>query len=309
MPTFSTIITTYNRENLIRATLHSVLAQEFTDQEVIVVDDGSTDATVAVLAEYGDSIRVLEQRNSGPGAARNLGLREAVGQYIAFLDSDDVWFPWTLATYKQIVAQFDSPSVVLGNATWFSTVKELESVERGPVRAQWLPDYVACSPNTPNVGASAMVLRADALRHVGGFTDRFINFEDWDLFMRLGTAPGFVYVESPLTYGYRAHAGSAVSNTHRNYEGVLHLIEQEKAGHYPGGGFRSGQRRRLLSRHVRPVVFECLRKGYTSEAWETYRKTVSWQVSEGRFRFLAAFPLLMGIRMAMRMGRKRVQEA
>src|SRR5258708_6309293 len=76
MPLFSTVIPVFNRAQLISATLDSVLAQELPDQEVIVVDDGSSDGTLETLVSYGDRIRVLEQKNSGPAVARNLGIRD-----------------------------------------------------------------------------------------------------------------------------------------------------------------------------------------------------------------------------------------
>jgi glycosyltransferase involved in cell wall biosynthesis len=93
---FSVIIPTYNRAALLCTALDSVFAQTFTDYEVIVVDDGSTDGTAAMVASYGGRVRYFQQQNKGPGAARNLGAQHATGEYLAFLDSDDLWFPWTL---------------------------------------------------------------------------------------------------------------------------------------------------------------------------------------------------------------------
>jgi cellulose synthase/poly-beta-1,6-N-acetylglucosamine synthase-like glycosyltransferase len=97
VPLFSIVIPTFNRERLIAATLESVLAQTEGDFEVIVVDDGSTDGTEAALAPWRDRLTFVRQPNQGPGPARNLGAARAKGEYIAFLDSDDLWFPWTLA--------------------------------------------------------------------------------------------------------------------------------------------------------------------------------------------------------------------
>src|SRR3712207_2443148 len=112
---FSVVIPVYNRAALVGATLDSVLGQEFEGEfEVVVVDDGSTDETPAVLARYGERVRVLRQENAGPGAARNLGIRTARGEYVAFLDSDDLWFPWTLSTYAEIIESCARPSFVAG---------------------------------------------------------------------------------------------------------------------------------------------------------------------------------------------------
>ena len=72
-----------------------------------MVDDGSADETPAVIASYGDRVRFYRQENSGPGAARNLGIQNASGEYVAFLDSDDLWFPWTLASYQAVIEAGD----------------------------------------------------------------------------------------------------------------------------------------------------------------------------------------------------------
>src|SRR5206468_7994708 len=103
MAFFSTVIPSYNRADLICQTLDSVLGQEFDDQEIIVADNGSTDNTIEVLKQYGDRVKSYQQENRGPGGSRNLGARHASGKYIAFLDRDDLWFPWTLATYREAI--------------------------------------------------------------------------------------------------------------------------------------------------------------------------------------------------------------
>src|SRR5271170_8041344 len=97
---FSAIIPTYNRRELLQRTLQSVLSQDQVEPEIIVVDDGSTDGTMEMLGTFAPRVQTLRQTNRGPGAARNLGMTHASGDYIAFLDSDDLWFPWTLKTYR-----------------------------------------------------------------------------------------------------------------------------------------------------------------------------------------------------------------
>src|SRR3954469_24597909 len=99
MPFFSVIVPTFNRLDLLKATVQSVLSQRYTDFEFIVVDDGSCDNTLDYLCDLGARTIVLRQSNKGPGSARNRGARIAAGEYLAFLDSDDVWFPWTLSVY------------------------------------------------------------------------------------------------------------------------------------------------------------------------------------------------------------------
>src|SRR5262249_35304485 len=115
---FSVVIPTYNRLDFLRQAISSVWAQTNREYEIIVVDDGSTDGTMDYLLSLGPNIKALRQANSGPGAARNLGAKHASGRYVAFLDSDDVWFPWTLATYHKLIQQY-RPSLICAATSEF----------------------------------------------------------------------------------------------------------------------------------------------------------------------------------------------
>jgi len=106
MPKFSVVIPTYNRERFITKAIDSVLRQSFTDYEIIVIDDGSSDDTRTVLAPYMEKIHYIYQENSGVSAARNAGIREAKGEWISFLDSDDEWFEDYLAVQIAQAAQY-----------------------------------------------------------------------------------------------------------------------------------------------------------------------------------------------------------
>jgi len=106
MHLFSVIIPTHNRLDLLRGALASVWQQSYNDCELIVVDDGSADGTWDALQVLGTRVCARRQNNAGPGAARNLGAKNATGDYFAFLDSDDLWFPWTLETYRQIIQSY-----------------------------------------------------------------------------------------------------------------------------------------------------------------------------------------------------------
>ena len=96
-PQISVIIPTYNRGWILKEAVDSVLSQHYTDFELIVVDDGSTDNTLALLQTYKGRLKILQQENLGVSAARNLGIENSCGQYIAFLDSDDLWLPEKLS--------------------------------------------------------------------------------------------------------------------------------------------------------------------------------------------------------------------
>ena len=104
-PLVSVVIPAYNCARFIREALDSALAQDYPGVEVIVVDDGSTDETGAILASYGAQIRLISQRNRGCAAARNAGVAHARGKYIAFLDGDDAWWPWKIGYQMQALGE------------------------------------------------------------------------------------------------------------------------------------------------------------------------------------------------------------
>ena len=295
MSLVSVIIPSFNRVALLRGALESVFAQRFTDFEIIVVDDGSTDGTTDYLHSLGQRIRHYRQPNRGPGAARNLGVRHAKGKYLAFLDSDDLWFPWTLEIYRDVLRDHHDPSFVAGKPYVFFADDELDKVTPGVVRAEGFADYLASGDQWRWWGASSFIIRREAFVAVGGFTDEWVYAEDADLALRLGVADNFVQIGSPVTFAYREHAASAVGDLDRTYAGACFMVNAEKGGQYPGGRARASERRRILTRHTRPVVFGCLQKGLKREAWMLYRDTFAWNAALRRGKYLAAFPVLAAL--------------
>jgi len=288
---FSIIIPTYNRLELLRQTLASVWAQTFTDYEIIVVDDGSTDGTLEYLKSLNQRVQVLQQANRGPGSARNLGVKTARGIYIAFLDSDDVWFPWTLETYATLIAQHDSPAFITGKPFRFDREEQLAGAVGSAVSAERFDNYYASGDEWRWWGVSSFVIQATAFRAAGGFAEANINGEDADLAMRLGVAAGFVQVLAPSTFGYRDHTGNVTANLSKTIAGIWHKVGAENSGAYPGGRNRRRERREILTRHIRPVTLECLRAGRRREAWQLYRATFGWHLRLWRWKFIAGFPL------------------
>jgi glycosyltransferase involved in cell wall biosynthesis len=130
-PTVSVIITTYNRSALVTEALASVFAQTWRDFEVIVVNDGSTDDTRAVLAAYGDRIRCIHQPNSGLNAARNAAIGEARGAYFALLDDDDLWEPYKLDLSMALLSRFPRAAFAFSN---FSILRNGERITRDGLR-------------------------------------------------------------------------------------------------------------------------------------------------------------------------------
>ncbi len=288
---FSVVIPTYNRAYYIRDTLESLRAQKFTDFETIVVDDGSTDGTLELLREY-SWVKVLQQQNKGPGVARNYGVSLCSGKYIAFLDSDDVWFPWTLSTFAEVIQKYDAPNLVAAKLEMFWENQELEQIRRAPLQVDVFSDYFETNRNRYFVGACMMIVSKPAFEVVGGFIEKQIYAEDCDLALRFGLVSGFVQILAPVTLGYRQHPNSARKNYELIYAGMNNLIESERLGRYPGGALRKKERLQLVTVHIRPVSFECLRHGKQRRAWRLYWKTFEWHLYILRWKYILGFPAI-----------------
>lgn len=306
-PLFSVIIPAYNREKLVGAALCSVAGQTFADWECIVVDDGSTDGTrVSVRMIHGilaglakkenkpePRICLIERPNGGPGAARNAGAALAKGKYLAFLDSDDMWRPWTLETYRDALEKAGWPEYLAAPIRCFTAEDEPPKWVRDPLRMEVFQDAVfACAHGHVVAGVPMTVVSTEAFRRTGGFLEDRLNAEDHDLTLRLGDCRGFVAVREPVTVAYRQHGAQETSSQAKGIAGMLRLVAREHAGMYPGGVARAGERRRIIATHARPACLAALKTGEFRLAWRLYGATFGWQLATGRWRFLAGFPLL-----------------
>ena len=286
-PEFSIIIPTYNRLEFLKKAVSSVVAQTHSDYEVIVVDDGSTDGTMEYLGSLGACVKVLSQANRGPGSARNLGVQHAIGTYIAFLDSDDSWYPWTLATFHEAIRNFHEPSVI--SAATLEFQGKVPDVKQDRFAAKHFVDYFKTAKDPAYVGSGAMVVKRSIFDRAGGFDETMSVGEDLDFYFRIGTSRDFVRVLSPVTLAYRRHAGNMSTVSLALYSAAVELLTREATGRYPGGEAREKERWRLLSRMVRPVAFSCFRAGRRDEAWRLYRQSFRINARLGRIRFLVGF--------------------
>jgi hypothetical protein len=289
LPWLSVIIPAFNRAALIPRTLRSVLDQPDQHIEIIVVDDGSADGTPEIVRQFGGRATLLQQPNRGPGAARNLGLRAATGDYAAFLDSDDFWFPWTARTYQNAIERACQPAFVAGKPLVFRDDANPTPATADSPTWNIFDDYYASGDEWRWYSASSFVMRRDLLLAAGGFTDEWVNGEDADAAMRMGISGRFVQITSPYTFAYRQHAGSAMSNLDRSLAGIQRLVDQEENGRFPGGPERALDRRRIISTFTRPLCIDLLRRGERKSAWDLYKRTVGWHLKLGRWKFLCGF--------------------
>ncbi|GAP13465.1 glycosyltransferase [Longilinea arvoryzae] len=239
MPKVSIIIPTYNSARFLPATLQSVLAQTYRDYEILVVDDGSTDDTPAVLQPYRYEITYIHQENKERSAARNNAIDQASGEYVAFLDSDDLWAPEKL---KRQVAVLDAhPEVALvycqaryidenGQPTafcgdWIDGPKGDELV---------IADYFEAllGGNVISGGGSTSMVRRWMLNQVGPFDVTLNHGEDWDVWLRLSRLGPFAYLPEPLT-SYRVYGWKRLlthQSTSQAIEQHLRVIDKNMAG-------------------------------------------------------------------------------
>jgi glycosyltransferase involved in cell wall biosynthesis len=200
----SVVIPTHNRAHFLRSAIESVLGQSYPALELIVVDDGSTDDTRSIVKEYGDRAKYLFQEGPrGPAAARNRGIQEAAGEFIAFLDSDDVWLRDKLQKQLTLFQKNPSVGMVGGGCTYtHRTGQSVGSTVFGP----WHIEYedFAVSAAMPG-SASNAVIRRSALVEVGMFDESLHRAEDRELWMRISQKFPVRCVRSP-TVLIRVHA-------------------------------------------------------------------------------------------------------
>jgi glycosyltransferase involved in cell wall biosynthesis len=209
-PKVSVVIPTYNRAAKVRATIESVLAQTMTDLEVIVVDDGSSDGTGKILEEtFGDRIRYYAQANKGASVARNKGVEEARGEWIAFLDSDDLWerekLEWQFKALEQFAPQCCGcyTDVRFLNHTETRTMFQMaEENYRHEGTMGVNTDVLRLLVRPGGAGMvvclSSFLARADVARVTGGFDPKLLFSQDSEFLFRLAMLTGFCYVNRPL---------------------------------------------------------------------------------------------------------------
>ena len=200
MKGISVVIPTYNREKLLKRALQSVTRQRLACDEIIVVDDGSTDNTEKLVKAFADSssiaVSYLYQQNKGPAAARNLGIRAAQYDILAFLDSDDHWHKNKLK--MQYAALIGNPDIMISHTRekWLRRGKHLnQKMKHQPGNGNIFEDCLQLCA----VGMSTVMLRKDLFKNVGFFNENLRCCEDYDLWIRTSCRHSFLLVDDALT--------------------------------------------------------------------------------------------------------------
>lgn len=264
----STVIPVYNGASTVRAAIESALSQSVRDHEIIVVNDGSTDGTEIVLAEFRDRIRIINQKNQGLSAARNAGIAVAHGEFIELLDADDESRSDRIE--KSLAAFASNPSVVLtfsdyirvnakGDMLYSTTVPADKA--HAPTLTELLENWWPIAPST------VMMTRAACLRN-GGFDAHLKAFEDIDFFLRMREIGEFAYISETLVkYRINDNSGPFKWNPDRFIRIVKQryglrsqkLVREIRVGF--AGAFFSKSLREMESSN-RKEAFRCLLRAF-----------------------------------------------
>ncbi len=221
-PTVTVLIPVYNQAQYLHESIDSVLRQTWTDLELLVVNDGSTDRTPAVMAEFGSRIRALHKANGGTASALNLGIRNARGKWLAWLSADDIWEPTKIAL--QLGKAQHEPTAALV----YTDFKIVDGAGKE------LDRFVAPAPRTRiarliklirenYINGSTVIVRKDVFDKVGLFDETNRHSQDFDLWLRIATRYDIVHVPEPLVR-YRIHTGQGsvdVSAMQRSHDSVV----------------------------------------------------------------------------------------
>jgi glycosyltransferase involved in cell wall biosynthesis len=282
-PKVSVIIPTYNRAAKVRNTIESVLTQTFSDLEVIVVDDGSSDGTGQILEEiFGDRIRYYAQANQGVSVARNKGIEEARGEWIAFLDHDDLWekekLEWQFKALERFGPQcggcytdtrlFNHPET----RTLFQMAEESYR-HKGTMGVNTDVLRLLVRPGGAGmvVCLSSLLAGADVVRRTGGFDPKLLYSQDSEFMFRLAMLTGFCYVNLPLVRKDQSPAEIRHVGVGTEFDKLEFLLQDSQLRLEGLLRFSEG-----LPRKIRKLVREQLRSVHSG--W------TNWHLETGQYR-------------------------
>ena len=280
-PRISVVLPTYNQAQYLGQAIQSVLAQTFADWELILVDDGSTDATPQCVAQFQDSrVRYIVQHNEERSRARNRGIREARGALIAFLDADDFWLPAYLATQ---VAKMDAyPSAGLSYTWNYDTNVTGQIIGRrgyGKSGLQDQDEFFKAMLLGNRMIVDCVVVRAAIIQDAGCFDPDIVHVEDWDLWLRISRTWPVLVIAEPLACYRRYDVFMPSRLIKRNADaGYIRVIE--KAGDY------------IKEASLHPMHVEALAEAHWRSAWLRF---AVGDIGVGQARMTAANDLHPGL--------------
>jgi len=260
-PKVSVILPTYNRGWILKEAIDSVLAQDFKDFELIVVDDGSTDDTGQILDSYDQDLMILRQPNRGVSAARNRGIAAANGWLIAFLDSDDLWLPRKLSSQVEF---FNSNSSAVINQTeeiWIRNGARVNPKTRHQKLSGMIfePSLALCL-----VSPSAVMMKRSLFDEVGLFDEDLPACEDYDLWLRISWRYPVHLIETPLIIKRGGHADQLSKAPGLDKFRIQSLKNIIESGHLEAESYQAAVR--TLQEKCTIFAGGCRKRGKDAEA-------------------------------------------
>lgn len=202
-PDISVIIPTFNRAKTLPRALESIRRQTYPPSEIILIDDGSTDETPRVIARQFPEVRYIRQENRGVSSARNTGIKAAVGEWIAFLDSDDEWLPKKLEKQVEALQHHPEYQICHSDEIWIRRGTRVNPMKKhrkygGYIFQQCLPLCI--------ISPSSVLIHHSVFQEVGMFDENLPACEDYELWLRICARYPVLYIEKPLIVKYGGHA-------------------------------------------------------------------------------------------------------
>ena len=204
MMNISVVIPTYNRIELLKRSIDSVINQTIKPSEIIIVDDGSNDGTEAMVKKKYDSLKLIKQKNKGASAARNSGIKASSGEWICFLDSDDEWKNDKLE--KQIIAVANNSDYKFfhSNEIWIKNGKRINQKKK---HKKYGGDIFKKCLDMCRISPSSVLIDKSIFEEIGFFNENLVVCEDYELWLRICDKYEVFFIDEPLIFKYGGHQG------------------------------------------------------------------------------------------------------
>ena len=261
IPKVSVVVPTFNRGWILRDAVESVLNQNYADLELIVVDDGSTDDTLRILADYAGRLTIIRQANQGVSAARNAGVRQASGELIAFLDSDDYWLGGKLTRQVDYFARHPQMMICQTEEIWIRRGTRVNPKRKHRKRSGMI--FRHCLPLCL-ISPSAVMMRRPLFDTVGFFDDQLPACEDYDLWLRIACEYPVGLIDEPLIVKRGGHADQLSRMAELDKFRITALAKIIASGRLSDDQKRAAVR--MLKEKCRIYANGCIKRGRHQEA-------------------------------------------
>ena len=265
-PLVSVIIPTYNRAWSLKKAIDSVLEQDYKNFELIVVDDGSTDDTEALVSEYAKSVKFVQQPNSGVSAARNKGIQISSGSLISFLDSDDYWEPKKLSTQVEFFNANPDALICQTEETWIRNGKRVNPKQKHKKQSGmiFIPSLALCL-----VSPSAVMMRKILFAKVDVFDESLPACEDYDLWLRISCRYPVHLIDTPLIVKTGGHEDQLSTTTGLDKYRIYALKKILKSDFLTESQYQAAET--MLKKKCRLYADGCMKHGRKTVATYYYR--------------------------------------